>query len=195
MKPATNRIKKGLGKIYTMYLSGDVDDIVNTILHADKLAAPFTKDFAESLRGADDLETLKNIWSFTRREIEYVKDKPGHEIVKSPGQTWKDRKGDCKSHTVFIGSILKNLGYPYIYRVAFYDRKNPEQGHIYAIAILPDGRRVVVDSVNDRFNHEHTYWKKKDYPRQPAEIGAIKAPSYNWILWLLASWALLKLTK
>jgi len=195
-RPATEKIKRSLGKMYTMYLSGDVDDIVSTILHADQLAPAFTKEFSESLRGANALETLRNIWSFGRQEIRYVKDRPGHEIVKSPGKTWRDKAGDCKSQTVFIGSILKNLGFPYKYRVAFYDKKNPEQGHIYAIAVLPSGKEVIVDSVNDRFNHEVKYWKKKDYPITAAGLAGIpKIAVYNFFWLGLAAWVWFKIAR
>lgn len=161
---ANRYIDKSPGQRTVFYEDGGVDEIIQVILHADRLSRPATARFAQMLRGKTDERTLYNVWRFVRRNIRYIRDTPGHEVIKSPMRTWQDRFGDCKSHSVFVGSLLKNLGYRYFYRVAFYDRRHPEQGHIYAIAQLPGGREIIVDSVNDAFNDEHgPIWKYYDY--------------------------------
>ena len=76
---------------------------------------------------------------------------------------WKGRKGDCKSFSIFIGSIIKNLKWKYRYRVAFYDPQNPDSGHIYPIVTLPDGTDVVMDAVHNRFDEEVKFWRARDY--------------------------------
>ena len=153
-----------------LFKNGGVDDIVDVILYADKLSKSFTKDLAPQLKGASDMETLRNLFYVVNNNIRYVRDRVGNEVVKSPGKFWKDRKGDCKSYSIFIGSVLKNLGYKYKYRVAFYDPKEPEKGHIYPIVVLPGGKQVVMDAIplNDytrhrAFNQEVPYWKAYDY--------------------------------
>lgn len=151
------------GNRVTLFENGDVDDIIQVILEASKYGLDFSQKFVFRLKGKDDHSTLKNVWQFVKRNIRYVRDMPGHEIIKSPRATWSDRYGDCKSHTVFVGSLLKHLGYNFKYRVAFYDPSKPEQGHIYTIAILPDGEEIIVDSVHHSFNAEHNYWIKEDY--------------------------------
>lgn len=166
------------------YKDGDVEQIIKVIQYADRQGMPFTVRFAKFLKEAgDDMRTLKGVWSFTRRNITYRRDEAGHEKIKSPGATWKTRVGDCKSMSVFIGSILKNLGYKVSYRVAFYDKDNPQQGHIYPIAHLPNGKRVVVDAVNPRFNHEYPIWKAYDYeaylPSMP-KLSGFDKPKWPW---------------
>lgn len=146
-----------------LYSDAEVKDIITAILRADKMSAEFTTRFAPFLRGSSDMQTMRNIWAFVRKYVRYQKDKAGHEVVKSPGKTWQDRYADCKSMSVMIGSLLKNLGYPYYYKVVFYDKRNPEQGHIYPVAILGNGREVVVDAVHHTFDEELPYWKAYKY--------------------------------
>ena len=69
------------------------------------------------------------------------------------------------------------------YRVAFYDQDNPQQGHIYPIAHLPNGKRVVVDAVNDTFNHEFPIWQAYDYPAHQAgkaKLSGFQSPRFSW---------------
>lgn len=147
----------------TMYKNGDVQDIIEVILIADKLSPKFTKELAQQLRQGDDYDTLHAIWHFVKQNVRYVRDKVGHEVIQLPGALWRGRRGDCKSFSVFIGSLLKNLGYKYRYRVAFYNPSEPDSGHIYPIVKLPDGRDVVLDAVHSRFDDEVRFWTAKDY--------------------------------
>lgn len=160
---AARTIEPSTGTKIVVTDDADVARIIALIMQADALSRPFTKRFARSLRGKNDLDTLRNVWAFVKDNIEYQRDKPGSEVVKSPGALWESRVGDCKSFSVMIGSLLGNLGYTYKYRVAFYSPATPEQGHIYPVAILPDGREVIVDAVHTRFNAEAKYWKAYDY--------------------------------
>ncbi len=157
---ASKLIKKSKYRETVKYKNGDVEDIVQVILEGDKVSAPFTRKFAKTFKGPIE-EVLFDIWNFTRSNISYVQDNPGFEKVKSPGATWKDRFGDCKSLSIFVGSILKNLKIPYKYRVAFYDANHPNQGHIYPIAII-NGKEIIVDAVNSVFDKEETYWRAYD---------------------------------
>ena len=171
---AKRYIAPSTGKMQTMKTDAEVKDIIAVIMQADQRSKAFTDKFAPFLRGPSDRQTLKNIWSFVRRYIRYEKDKAGHEVVKSPGRTWEDRSGDCKSMSVMVGSLAKNLGYKYFYRVAFYDKDNPEQGHIYPIVELPSGK-VVVDAVHHTFDEEVPFWKAQDYDPQTGKVIAREA--------------------
>lgn len=157
----------------TMFKNASVDDIINVILYADTLSKPFTDQFAPMLRARTDEDTLRNVWKFVRDNIRYIEDNEGNEIVKSPGKTWQDKTGDCKSMSVMVASLLKNLGYQYYYRVAFYDPSTPNQGHIYPVAVTAEGEEYIVDAVHPRFDVEYTYWKKQDY--QPGS-GKLSGP-------------------
>lgn len=201
---ADRYIEKSTGKKELIHRNGNVDQIIAVILAADQKGRGFTKRFARHLKAGSDRQTLRNIWKFTKSNIKYLRDRAGDEVIKSPGATWETRKGDCKSFSVFIGSILGNLGYDYKYRVAFYDPKTPEQGHIYPVAILKDGTEVIVDAVWDYFDSEVPYWKAYDYNpsdgtrSQVSGIGTkpvLLGLSLNWIKTLaiagLATWAIL----
>lgn len=179
VRKANKLIGKSKYEEKVKFKNGDVDDIINVILEADKVSAPFTRKLAKAFKGSEE-KILFDIWAFTRKHIRYIQDSPGHEKIKSPGATWRDRAGDCKSMSVFNASILKNLKIPYKYKIVFYDPNQPSQGHIYPIALL-DGREVVLDSVNSQFNKEERYWR--DYVVYPSlQEGRIAGPPSQGIV-------------
>ncbi|MEM1323654.1 MAG: transglutaminase domain-containing protein [Bacteroidota bacterium] len=142
-------------------------------MQADKISYDAAKEFAPFLRGSNDRATLKNVWRFVRENIRYVRDPEHEEVVKTPGCTLSEGKADCKSMTVLVGSILRALGYDFVYRVAFYDKRTPQQGHIYSVVHL-DGEVIVVDPVHDTFDEELHAWKFNDYtPAGSAGLGSI----------------------
>lgn len=179
-------IGKSSNKEQVMQTNARINDIVRVIMHADSKASRFTERLAEHLRSADDMSTLHNVWAFTKQHIRYRRDRAGKEVVKSPGRTWEDGYADCKGMSIFIGSILKNLGYKFVYRVARYDSSNPDQGHIYPVVML-DGKEVVVDAVHKSFNREYPYWRKRDYePAAGAAAVSGPAPKKQSITWAIA---------
>jgi len=147
---------------YTFFKDGKVKDIIKVILFADVEGRFYTENLAPKLKGHNDYRTLENVWDFVNSKIKYVVDTPGYEKIKSPGATWKDKFGDCKSHSVFVGSLLHHLGFEFYYRVSFYDPEHPELGHIYCIA-KSGGKEIIVDTVNTAFDKEEPFWKKQDY--------------------------------
>lgn len=168
---------------YTFFKNGDVDDIINVILFADQTGRFYTEKFAGQLKESSDYRTLNNVWDFVKKNIKYVVDKPGHEKIKSPGATWKDKFGDCKSHSVMVGSLLHNLGYDFVYRVAFYDPSHPELGHIYPVVKLK-GKEIIVDTVNTDFDKEEIYWKANDYSPETGkkvQLSGIKNSIWIWV--------------
>jgi len=175
---ATQYINASPNRRQIMYEDGGIPEIIQTIIHADQKSAAFTRRLAPQLVAENDMDTLHNIWRFTRKHIQYRRDKPGYENIKSPGRTWADGVGDCKSFSVFIGSILQNLGFKYRYRVAFYDPAQPESGHIYPVVIL-GGREVIVDAVHTVFDEEVRYWKASDYSPQTGRKVATLAGLYG----------------
>lgn len=144
----------------TWKANGNTQDIVEAILAADDHNADQTRELAQHLRGANDMESLRNVWFFVKHNIRYVKDTPGHERVKLPAKTWADRTGDCKSMSVFIAGLLKNMGITCKYRFVSFTR-GPVT-HVYVVA-YPNGREVILDAVAKRFDYEEPYHSKKDY--------------------------------
>lgn len=187
-----------------MTLDGDTDDIIKVILFADERSEPLTSDFARKLQGRNTQDTLYNIWHFVRHEIQYVADRPGHEKVKSPSRLWADGQGDCKSFSIFTGSVLKNLKIPFSYRfVAWEDGE--EVTRVYVVAHTRKGD-VLLDSVHTTFDEEAPFYIAYDYPIGAEANGeyAIKygkisgTPPTQWswkkaLLWLGGSWLTYKL--
>ena len=121
-----------------------------------------TKLIAQRLKGRTNYETCKNIWHFIYGHINYKKDEEGFEQIRSPARAWHDRKQgvDCDCYSVFISSILTNLGIPHILRITKYHREYFQ--HIYPI-VPNDSRHITIDCVTDQFNYEVPFREKKDY--------------------------------
>ncbi|HJV19394.1 MAG TPA: hypothetical protein VJ552_05895 [Sediminibacterium sp.] len=108
-------------------------------------------------------DTCRNIWEFVFGHIQYHKDRPGYEQVRSPARTWADRFSgvDCDCYAVFISTILSNLGIPHLLRITKYYQNTFQ--HIYPVAVLDNGREIVLDCVTTEFDYEVPYSEKKDY--------------------------------
>ncbi len=128
-----------------------------------------TKQIAQRLKGSSVYETCKNIWHFVYQHINYKKDQEGYEQIRSPARAWHDRQQgvDCDCYSVFLSSILTNLGIPHILRITKYHRDYFQ--HIYPVVLTlprpsPKEREIVIDCVTDKFDYEVPFSEKKDYP-------------------------------
>lgn len=122
-----------------------------------------TKQLAEQLRTNNTYETCKNIWHFVYEHINYKKDATGYEQIRSPARAWHDRFTgvDCDCYSVFISSILSNLGIPHTLRITKYHHDYFQ--HIYPVVPFQNGY-ITMDCVTDQFNYEVPFSEKKDYP-------------------------------
>jgi hypothetical protein len=122
-----------------------------------------TKQVSQLLKGKTLYETCRNIWHFVYGHINYRKDQEGFEQIRSPARAWHDRKQgvDCDCYSVFISSILTNLGIPHILRITKYHRGYFQ--HIYPI-VPNDKKYITIDCVTDKFDYEVPFSEKKDYP-------------------------------
>jgi hypothetical protein len=132
-----------------------IPKVVQETLHQTKL-------LAEHLKRNNIYETCKNIWHFVYEHINYRKDATGYEQIRSPSRAWHDRHSgvDCDCYSVFISSILTNLGIPHLLRITKYHRDYFQ--HIYPVVPFEKGF-ITVDCVTDRFNYEVPFSEKKDY--------------------------------
>ncbi len=122
-----------------------------------------TRKIAERLKGRSVYDTCRNIWEFVYSHINYKKDAEGYEQIRSPARSWHDRKTgvDCDCYSVFISSVLTNLGIPHLLRITKYNRSYFQ--HIYPV--VKDGlTEITIDCVTDQFDYEVAYKQKKDYP-------------------------------
>ncbi|MFZ4056969.1 MAG: hypothetical protein ACOYKE_02470 [Ferruginibacter sp.] len=159
------------------YPVGVTKDIIETVLYADKKGAWYTETFAPTLKGKDVFETCKNIWAFVKSQIPYVVDPRGQQIIKSPGRLWAEKKGDCKSFSLFTASCLKNLGIGYGYRFASYDSHDSTPTHVYIFVPLKNGKEIIMDSVwEGPFNTQKLFSFKVDHlMTRISYLGAVRA--------------------
>lgn len=140
-----------------------LEDTLQLIQAVVRQTSNDSQKLAKILNGDSVPDTCRRIWEFVYGHIQYKMDKMGIEQVRRPSRTWKDRKSgvDCDCYTVFIGSILLNLGIPFKMRVTKYGGK-PHFQHIYPIVPVPGGH-ITIDCVTDRFNYEVPYSEKLDF--------------------------------
>lgn len=153
-------IPKPLGDVLALPDGGAVDtvrDMQKIVL--ETLAQ--TKELAPELKRATKKDTCAAIWYFVYQNIQYADDKEDTEQLHSPARIWQKRfEGvDCDDMSIFISSLLMNLGIDHLFRIAKY--ANYWQ-HVYVV--VPDnGLEIIVDPVTDYFNYEVPYKQKKDF--------------------------------
>lgn len=158
---------------FVRHRSGDTADIIRTIMYADAHSGVFVSpESANCMRGYDQYETLRNVWTAVRKQIKYRADKPGHERVKSPGALVASGVGDCKSFSLLIGSILRALNIPFVYRFTSY--APGDYTHVYVVAHTGMGD-VIMDAVHTKFDDEVRYKKKIDLTPDDYSVDQVKA--------------------
>lgn len=148
----------------TVKRGATVSDTVKLIPQVVNSTRWQTKELSELLRGDSVYSTCRNIWDFVYDHIRYHKDEEGREQIRSPARSWHDRERgvDCDCYTVFISTILCNLGIPHLLRITKYGKDYFQ--HIYPVVPTKKGSHITLDCVVDSFNHEEYYTEKKDTP-------------------------------
>jgi len=154
-------IKPFNGRDFLHKMDYDTTDIISAILKADKVSQNDTKLFAQNLQYSNLEDLCRQIFDFLLYSIKYKEDELGSQAVKKPSALWHYKYGDCKSFSLFTGSILKNLGIPYSYRFVSFS-KSEIFTHVYVIA-HGTGKNILIDAVYKRFNEQKPYKYKKDY--------------------------------
>lgn len=170
-----NIIKSSQLKEAVRYKDGDTPDIITAILEMDRISDRWVnKDEVECLRGNSDEETLYNVWALVKKNVRYRPDRPGREVVKSPGALFKIKSGDCKSFSIAEAAMLRQLGFKNIkFRFVSY---SPDAivTHVY-IVVRHKGQEYILDAVHDRFDQEVPYTFKQDIKAYSSGISGIPA--------------------
>lgn len=158
-----NIIKPASGKVIDHYQNGGTSDIIEVIMRSDKQSDRYIdRNQARCLIGSSKYETARNIWRFVKSNVKYRPDKPGHEIIKTPGALFEHGAGDCKSFSIAEVALLRALGFKNIrYRFAAY--APGDYTHVYVVCTI-NGKEVILDAVYGRFDAEASYYHKKDIP-------------------------------
>ncbi|MBI4946305.1 MAG: hypothetical protein HY840_07885 [Bacteroidetes bacterium] len=130
-------------------------DVVNKYIDDTKLIAP-------KLKGKNLEQTCRNIWDFVYDHIQYKLDQKGLEQLRRPARSWYDRISgvDCDCYSIFISSILANLGIPHKFRITKYEG---DWQHVYVAVPKSQGSHYLMDCVVDEFNYEKPYTEKFEY--------------------------------
>lgn len=151
------------------YQDGTTEDIMKVILEVERdhhnetapLAATFTPD----------REGMERLFWHVKNGIPYQEDPMFKQWIQTPARLWHNRKkslggtgagGDCKSMTLFICSVLRNMGLPYRIRFVSYSARSKRPTHVYPIVLL-NGREIILDAVYHGFNMEKPWKHKRDY--------------------------------
>jgi len=148
----------------TVKHNADVSDTVRFIPKVVAKSRWQVQKFVEQeLRNLPLESACKKLWYFVKDHINYQKDEDGKEQVRSPRRLIYDKKGDCDCYTVFISCCLSMLNkkIKVIHRITKYSKDYFQ--HIYPLAILPDGRTIIMDCVTNYYNHEEPFKEKQDY--------------------------------
>ena len=114
-----------------------------------------TKQIAPQFKGASDADTCRKIFDFLKTKITYDKDGFTQKI-KYPSALLRERRGDCKSYSLFTAAILKNLGIPFRWTYASYTPGVKVPGHVY----ITTDSGCIVDAVWGKFNSEKKPYNK-----------------------------------
>jgi len=171
-----NIIRPEKGIEYIVHPKGDTADIITAIMDADAKADQYiNRRGTGCLVGKTKYDTLRNVWRFVKNNLQYKADRPGYEVVKSPGALFAKGRGDCKSYSIAIAALLRSLGFTGIrYRFVSYKRGG-EYTHVYVVCKL-NGSDVILDAVYHQFDREATYSHKKDIPANGGGISGIHGP-------------------
>lgn len=156
----------------TEYDTDDIVDLVQEVLRTD---ADDTSRFAKAFTA--DMAGMRQLFDFVDQNFIYTEDPSFNQWVQTPSFLWYTKRGDCKSFTVFISSVLRNMGVPHIIRYARYHtvpawspKWNKSFKHVYPVAII-NGREIPLDVVwkkqeGGQFGLEKPFKHKKDFKVQ-----------------------------
>lgn len=165
IKPGTQYNKYFPATVGTNPLLSKGADVYQTIGYVEqvvKQTLDHTAKIAPVLKGSTLHETCRNIFNFCYGNIQYKLDKAGEEQLRTPARAWKDRKTgiDCDCFSIFVSSILHNLGIKHAYRICEINDKGYFQ-HIYIVVPSDQSKEgisgnqyITIDPVLDKFNTE-----------------------------------------
>ncbi len=170
-KQVISLMPKILGQTKIVNEFGITKDIISVVKEHYESNYLQSKEIAKYFKGKNITETCKNIWEWTRKNIKYKIDEGGKQNIKSPSSVVNSGFADCKGLSIFILSVLQNLGIKANFRYACYRGK--EVTHVYVVAYDEQGRTISVDACIGCFNVEKPNIFHKDIMTQISKISGI----------------------
>lgn len=166
-----------VGDEVTLNDSGSLEQTISNMKMIVRKYNAQTKKIAQHLKGSSREATLRNLWDFLYHHVQYKKDASDREQLRQPLRTWADRRigVDCDCYSIFISSVLTNLGIPHAFRVAAYQQ---DFQHVYVIAPKNGSdysSYYTIDPVVDRFDYEVPATQTKDYTMKNTMLNGLDA--------------------
>ena len=135
----------------------NVNDIIDNLLMYHDTYSDQYKNIAPYFLGFYEEDTLKNIFKFLKKNVEYYQEPTENQTLQTPASILTNKKNDCKNYALFIGGILQALnenGYniPFSYRFASYNAFSKQYGHVFVVAYPGTKNEIWIDPVLDFFN-------------------------------------------
>lgn len=176
-KAADQQIPRSENKQLVTYDTGTTNDIVKEVLSVYKKCKRDVAVFAQNFKSGSVKRTAELIWTFVKKNIRYSEDPAGVQWIKTPARIWQDKECDCKGYSIFIGSILYNLGIDFAFRFTGYSHTSKLFTHVYIIAYDEQKKEIFIDDVMPEFNKEKLFVFKKDYQMtQISRLSGIGCP-------------------
>lgn len=155
---------KSNGTTTSINADGNVNDILAAMKGIVKRTLNQTKTFSTYLQNRSNSteQLLKNLFDFIYTHIDYKEDPVGYQDLREPARMWADKYGVCASYSVFISSVLTNLGIKHDFKVVALNNASAYH-HVYVIVpknqksnlpLISKNDYWVVDPVLDTFDAE-----------------------------------------
>ena len=136
---------------------GGTKDIIKAIKLCLPSSVRQTAEFSQALLSAchnDKGEMLRTLYSFLVDRVPLVIDPLGVQNIKKPSVLVhaSELGADCKSYSLFISSVLSNVGIPHRFKFVSW-REGDEVRHVFIEAFLSD-KRIVLDCNMKKFDAE-----------------------------------------
>lgn len=135
---------------------GNTQDIINQVQKCFRETTRQTAQFAKKIKGPTVEDSLKNVFAFVKHNIHYEIDPLGVQDIKEPSAIWWSRFCDCKGYSIFIRSLLSNMGIKAQFKYADYDNstESKKETHVYVIVPKAKGGYTTLDGCMKKFNME-----------------------------------------
>jgi hypothetical protein len=136
-------------------VSGNFDSVLDRRSGIEVPAVPFhgrwyrgAKDWAAARQICgmrDYMCEVTAIWNFIVLNLRYTQDQAGEDTYQSLRASLEIGAADCDDMTIAFATLLKAVGFEEIY-ARIVSMGGETWDHIYAIVVLPNGKRVVLDA-------------------------------------------------
>ena len=139
----------------------NTSQIAGAVVKAIKDSETQANLIAPYLKGNSRLQTLNNVWKFSKNNIQYERESNNLQTAKTLSRIIADKKGDCKHFSTTIASLLRALNIPFKLRLISQNYFSPEPTHIYVVSYV-NGKEISIDGVLKKFGTEASYKYKYD---------------------------------